>query len=140
MTKFFALCFSIQHLVELSHNRPKIIDLQMPRIYCFTNIIIMIIYYQNYDKGGSMPLIRPISDLRNRAVEISELCHSEDQPVFITRNGKGDLVVMSQAHYERLQSLIELYQKLGEAEALETSGQRGITHAKLMEKLREKIS
>ncbi len=61
-----------------------------------------------------MPLIRPISDLRNRAVEISKLCHSEDQPVFITRNGKGDMVVMSQAHYERLQSMVELYQKLGE--------------------------
>ncbi len=87
-----------------------------------------------------MPLIRPISDLRNRAAEISELCHSEDQPVFITRNGKGDLVVMSQAHYERLQSLLELYQKLGEAEALDASGQRGITHVKLMSKLREKIS
>ena len=62
-----------------------------------------------------MPLIRPISDLRNRAMEISELCHSEDQPVFITRNGRGDLVVMSQAHYERLQSLLDVYQKLGEA-------------------------
>jgi len=90
--------------------------------------------------GGIMPLIRPISDLRNRALEISELCHSEDQPVFITRNGKGDMVVMSQAHYERLQYLLELYQKLGEAEAFDTSGELGITHEKLMKKLREKIS
>ena len=60
-----------------------------------------------------MPVIRPISDLRNRALEISELCHTEEQPVFITRNGKGDMVLMSQAHYERLQSVIELYPKLG---------------------------
>ena len=87
-----------------------------------------------------MPVIRPISDLRNRALEISELCHSEDQPVFITRNGRGDMVVMSQAHYERLQCLLELYQKLGEAEALDASGELGITHEKLMKKLREKIS
>jgi prevent-host-death family protein len=86
-----------------------------------------------------MPLIRPISDLRNRAVEISKLCHSEDQPVFITRNGKGDMVVMSQAHYERLQSMVELYQKLGEAEVLDASGERGITHEKLMKQLSEKI-
>ena len=86
-----------------------------------------------------MPIIRPISDLRNRAVEISKLCHSEDQPVFITRNGKGDMVVMSQAHYERLQSMIELYQKLGEAEVLDASGERGISHEKLMKRLREKI-
>jgi prevent-host-death family protein len=86
-----------------------------------------------------MPLIRPISDLRNRALEISNLCHSEDQPVFITRNGKDDLVVMSQVHYDRLQNLIELYQKLGEAEVLDASGKRGITHETLMKKLREKI-
>jgi len=66
-----------------------------------------------------MPLIRPISDLRNRANEISELCHSENEPVFITKKGKGDLVVMSQAHYERILSMIELYDKLGEAEALD---------------------
>ena len=86
-----------------------------------------------------MPLIRPISDLRNRAMEISRLCHSENQPVFITKNGIGDLVVMSQAHYERLQNMLELYQKLGEAEALDAAGKRGIKHGKMMEKLRGKI-
>jgi prevent-host-death family protein len=90
--------------------------------------------------GGIMPLIRPISDLRNRAMEISELCHSEDQPVFITRNGKGDMVVMSQAHYERFQRRLEVYHKLGEAEFLDASGEQGITHEKLMKKLREKIN
>jgi len=86
-----------------------------------------------------MPLIRPMSDLRNRANEISELCHSEDQPIFITKNGKGDLVVMSQAHYERLHSLPELYQKLGEAEALDAAGEQGITHHEIMRRLRVKI-
>lgn len=86
-----------------------------------------------------MPLIRAISDLRNKAVEISELCHSEDQPVFLTLNGKEDLVVMSQAHYERLQNLIELYRKLGEAEALNTAAERGITHAQLMSKLKARL-
>ena len=74
-----------------------------------------------------------ISDLRNRAVEISELCHREDQPVFITRNGKGDMVVMSLAHYERLQSMLQLYHILGEAEALDASGEKGITHEELFE-------
>ena len=86
-----------------------------------------------------MPLIRPISDLRNRALEISEICHTEEQPIFITRNGKGDMVVMSQAHYERLQSLIELYQKLREAEILDARGDQGISHAELMKKLKNKI-
>jgi prevent-host-death family protein len=86
-----------------------------------------------------MPLIRPISDLRNRALEISELCHAEGQPVFITRNGKGDMVVMSQTHYERLQSLIELHQKLGEAELLDMAGEKGISHKNFMKKLKDKI-
>jgi len=86
-----------------------------------------------------MPVIRPISDLRNRALEISELCHTEEQPVFITRNGKGDLVVMSQAHYERLQSLIELYQKLGEAEVLDAAGEKGISHSDMMNTLKALI-
>ncbi len=87
-----------------------------------------------------MPLIRPISDLRNRALEISELCHKEDQPVFITRNGKGDLVVMSQAHYERLRNLLDLYGKLGEAEALDGAGEEGNTHADVIKRLRARIA
>jgi prevent-host-death family protein len=86
-----------------------------------------------------MPLIRPISDLRNRALEISEICHAEDQAIFITRNGKGDMVVMSQAHYERLQSQLELYQKLSEAEVLDAAGESGISHQDLMNKLKALI-
>ena len=86
-----------------------------------------------------MPLIRPISDLRNRALEISEICHTEEQPIFITRNGKGDMVVMSQAHYEHLQGLIELYQKLGEAEILDARGEQGISHTDIMKKLKKKF-
>jgi prevent-host-death family protein len=86
-----------------------------------------------------MPVIRPISDLRNRAFEISELCHTEDEPVFITRNGRGDLVVMSQFHYERLLSLIELYQKLGEAELLDASGEKGISHTEIIKNLKDVI-
>jgi len=87
-----------------------------------------------------MPLIRPISDLRNKTNEISELCHKEDQPIFITKNGQGDLVVMSQAHYERLHNLLELYQKLGEAEALDAAGEKGTTHTEIMKKLKAKIT
>ena len=83
-----------------------------------------------------MPLIRPISDLRNRSTEISDLCHSEDQPVFITKKGKGNLVVMSQAHYERIHSLLEIYQKLGEAEALDAAGEQGITHREIIKRLK----
>lgn len=46
-----------------------------------------------------MPQIRPITDLRN-TTEISDACHARREPVFITKNGYGDLVVMSIETYE----------------------------------------
>jgi len=58
-----------------------------------------------------MPIIKPISDLRDRANELSRICHEEDQPIFITKNGQGDLVVMSHTHYERLQAQLELHRR-----------------------------
>jgi prevent-host-death family protein len=48
-----------------------------------------------------MPQIRPITDLRN-TTEISEICHSRREPLFITKNGYGDLVVMSIETYEEM--------------------------------------
>ena len=48
-----------------------------------------------------MPQIRPITDLRN-TTEISELCHAKPEPLFITKNGYGDLVVMSIETYENM--------------------------------------
>jgi prevent-host-death family protein len=56
-----------------------------------------------------MPMIRPSADLRNRYLEISEYCHNNGQPVFITRNGSGDLAVMSIELYEQLTSRQDLY-------------------------------
>ena len=48
-----------------------------------------------------MPQIIPIKELRN-TTEISERCHKKQEPVFVTKNGDGDLVVMSMETYERL--------------------------------------
>ena len=48
-----------------------------------------------------MPQIRPITDLRN-TTEISALCHAKHEPLFITKNGYGDLVVMSIEMYEEM--------------------------------------
>ena len=56
-----------------------------------------------------MPTIRPSADLRNSYKEISEFCHEYSEPVFITRNGKGDLAVMSIEAYEALKGRLELY-------------------------------
>ncbi|HUW64935.1 MAG TPA: type II toxin-antitoxin system prevent-host-death family antitoxin [Spirochaetia bacterium] len=86
-----------------------------------------------------MPNIRPISDLRNKANEISELCHREREPVFITKNGVGDLVVMSIESYERQQALLELYGKLSEAEGEIAGGAEGKDFLHFAEKLRAKV-
>ena len=48
-----------------------------------------------------MPVIRPISDLRNKTPEIERICRKSGEPVFITKNGENDLVVLSAAAYER---------------------------------------
>jgi len=61
-----------------------------------------------------MPLIRPSSDLRNKYNEISEFCHKYSEPVYITKNGKGDLAVMSIETFERLVGKFELYKLLDE--------------------------
>jgi prevent-host-death family protein len=61
-----------------------------------------------------MPSIRPSSDLRNKYNEISDFCHTYHEPVFITKNGTGDLVVLSNAEYERLCGRYDLCKLLNE--------------------------
>ena len=56
-----------------------------------------------------MPHIRSSADLRNNYNEISTFCHDHAEPVFITKNGRGDLAVMSIETYEQLTSRFELY-------------------------------
>lgn len=63
-----------------------------------------------------MNTIRPVSDLRNNFAEISKTVHETGQPVFLTKNGFGDMVVLSMEAYENLQFESEVYTKLQEAE------------------------
>lgn len=56
-----------------------------------------------------MPTIRSSADLRNNYNDISTFCHTYAEPVFITKNGKGDLAVMSIEAYEQLVGRFELY-------------------------------
>lgn len=86
-----------------------------------------------------MPDIRPISDLRNSANDISDFCRQTGEPVFITRNGKGDMVVISMEEYERQQSLIELYGKLAVAEQEISGGAQGEDFITVAKKLRERV-
>ncbi len=61
-----------------------------------------------------MPIIRSSTDLRNNYNDISTFCHESREPVFITKNGQGDLAVMSIETYEALSGKLELYRLLDE--------------------------
>lgn len=87
-----------------------------------------------------MPIIKSISSLRNRTREIATICHKQNEPVYLTTNGEGDLVVMSIDHYERLKAQAELFEKLSAAQLQSAAGKKGITHKKMMTKLRRRIN
>lgn len=61
-----------------------------------------------------MPIIRNSSDLSNNYIEISDFCHKFREPVFLTRNGQGDLAIMSIETYEEMAGRNELYRLLQE--------------------------
>ena len=61
-------------------------------------------------------MIRPVSDLRNNFADISRTVHETAKPVFLTKNGYGDMVVMSMEAYESLRFESEVYAKLQAAE------------------------
>ena len=86
-----------------------------------------------------MPSIRPISDLRNNANEISDFCRQTREPVYITRNGTGDMVVVSIEEYERQQAMIDLYGKLAVAEQEIASGAEGEDFLTIARQMRERV-
>ncbi len=86
-----------------------------------------------------MPVIKPISDLRNKANKISELAHESGEPIFITKNGIGDLVVMSMAQYSKLQLKMDLLGKLAVAQSQRASGDKGRSLSAVMKDIRRQI-
>ena len=77
-----------------------------------------------------MPVIKPSSELRNNYNEISQFCHKYQEPVYITKNGQGDLAVMSIETYERLVGKFELYKLLDEGlEAMNSKNMRSFKEA-----------
>ena len=83
--------------------------------------------------------IRPVSDLRNNFSEISKFVHKTQEPVFLTKNGYGDMVVMSMEAYEDNLFESEIYDKLKEAELEAKSTKTRITHEVVFSELRCKI-
>ena len=71
-----------------------------------------------------MPNIKSSTDLRNNYNEISTFCHESREPVFITKNGQGDLAVMSIETYEALSGKLELYRLLDEGRTAVKDGKK----------------
>ena len=63
-----------------------------------------------------MNMIRPVSDLRNNFADISKTVHETAQPVFLTKTGYGEMVVLSMEAFDNLHFESEVYVKLQEAE------------------------
>lgn len=93
-----------------------------------------------YQKGlGIMPKIRPVSDLRNSFADISKIVHESGEPIFLTKNGYGDMVVMSMEAFERLQFESEVYFKLKEAELEAKTTNKRFSHGEVFEELKTKV-
>ena len=81
----------------------------------------MLYYNHNYgtimdENGGAvMPHIIPIKDLKNTGA-ISDLCHSTNEPIFITKNGYGDMVIMSMKTYEEQKRAQHIYDMIEKSE------------------------
>ena len=84
-----------------------------------------------------MPVIRQITDLRNTN-DISELCHEKHEPVFITKIGYGDLVIMSIETYEEIVENIRIDEAIAEAEAEYKSGAKLLDAKDALSTLRRK--
>lgn len=69
-----------------------------------------------------MPQIIPIRDLKNTS-EISDRCHATTEPIFVTKNGYGDMVLMSMETYEAKMQMLEIHTKLAQAEEQIRAGQ-----------------
>ena len=83
-----------------------------------------------------MPRIIPIRDLKDTSA-ISQMCSESSDPIYITKNGYGDMVIMSMKAYEEKLWLLDAYAKLAEAEAELQAGRTVDAHTALKE-LREK--
>ena len=86
-----------------------------------------------------VPTIRPISELKN-TTSISSLCHEVKAPVFITKNGYSDLVIMSFETYERNMALVEINSKLDEAEEQIEMGLPTKSHKEIINNLRGRVN
>ena len=81
--------------------------------------------------------IRPVSDLRNSFTEISKQVHETNEPLFLTKNGFGDMVVLSMEAFENLHFESEVYFKLKEAEKIAKLGGKTFSSKEVLKSIKE---
>jgi len=86
-----------------------------------------------------MKMIRPVSDLRNNFADISKTVHETSQPVFLTKNGYGNMVVLSMEAYQDMQFESEVYFKLLEAERREEYSNKRYTSEDVLQAVKTAI-
>lgn len=86
-----------------------------------------------------MSLIRPVSDLRNNFAEISRAVHETREPVILTKNGYGDMVVMSYEEYQNAQYELMVTRELRAAELEAESTNERFSHEEVMRDVRARI-
>lgn len=84
--------------------------------------------------------IKPSAAIRNNYNDIAELCKSTGQPVFLTKNGEGDLVVMDMETYNRRERMLKLREELLAVEEDRAAGRVGCTPDELEQELEAIIS
>ena len=85
-------------------------------------------------------IIKPSTILRNDYNQISNLVRETSEPVYITKNGEGDMVVISIEAYERRERLLDLKEKLLIAEEQRIKGEKTISSDEVYKKLKVKIN
>ena len=88
---------------------------------------------------SNINMIRPVSDLRNNFAEISKTVHETAQPVFLTKNGYGDMVVLSMEAFQNMQFESEVYFKLLEAEREAEHTDKRYSSKEVLKSLKEAI-
>jgi PHD/YefM family antitoxin component YafN of YafNO toxin-antitoxin module len=93
-----------------------------------------------YPEEYNMPVIRPVIDLETSPREISNAAHASKEPIFLTKEGYGDLVVLSMETWEDMNFDNEIYRKLLESSVEAKTNPRRLTHDEVFLPLRKKIA